>query len=84
MKKPKKKKPKPISVRSLVVDYGPKRVIMPYRFSLENYYDSDIDEIHKWCSSTFKPDTYFQSGGWPGYMYFLRARDLTLFTLRWS
>ena len=46
MKKPKKKnKPKPIPVSSLIVDYGLKRVIMPYRFSLENCYDAKVAEM---------------------------------------
>ncbi len=79
--KPKKKKPIPIS--SLIVDYGLKRVIMPYRVSLENYYDAQINEMHAWCYKTCKPDTYYQAGGWPGYMYFVRDKDATLFRLRW-
>ena len=80
--KPQKKRPIPIS--SLIVDYGKQRVIMPYRVSMGNYYSAEIIEIHEWCARTFKVDAYYQSGVYPGYMYFVKDSDATMFRLKWS
>ena len=83
MKKPKKKQVKPPK-DSLIIDYGRTRVIMPYRVSLIEYYEAELLLIDKWCEQTFKLDTWRRGGLFPGYIYFIKASDATMFLLRWG
>jgi len=86
MKKPKTKKPRvKIPKDSLIVDYGNKRVVMPYKFSLDMKNNKDIDEMEKWCTTMFKTDTWRTNRGtWPGHIYFVSEHDLLIFRLRWG
>ena len=89
MKKPKsKRKNKPMPADSLIVDYGLKRVIMPYKASLMHYYTREInEEIKPWCEKTFAVDTWRINVGGDnglGCAYFEHERDLTVFLLRWA
>lgn len=85
MKKPKKKhKIKVIPKDSLIVDYGVNRVVMPYRVSLITYYDFEIVEMTNWCERTFTRDTWFRGNGYPGWMYFIKESDKTMFIIKWG
>jgi hypothetical protein len=86
MKKPKKKKSKikVIPKDALVVEYGVDRVVMPHRASLIKYYDFEILEMEKWCERTFTRDTWYRGNGYPGWMYFVRESDRTMFVLMWG
>ena len=86
MKKPKAKKPRAkIPKDSLIVDYGVKRVVMPYKFSLDMKNNKDINEMEDWCTAMFKPYTWRTNRGtWPGHIYFVNEKDLFIFRLRWG
>lgn len=85
MKKPKKKnKRKVIPKTALIVDYGDDRIVLPYRACLIEYYDFEIVEMTIWCDKTFTKDTWYRGGGYPGWMYFVNERDMTMFILRWA
>lgn len=86
MKKPtyNPKKKKPIAINSLIVDYGLKSTIMPYRVSLEKFYEKEITSLLSWCEKMLVQDTFYLSSGWPGYMYFLHEEDAFIFTLQWT
>ena len=57
MKKPKPKKPK-IPKGSLIVDYGLKRVILPYKYPLDLYNNKELLIISEWCKKTFPIDSW--------------------------
>lgn len=84
MKKPKKRIKKP-PYEALVVDYGRHRAVLPYRASVGNYTDAELEKIRVWCTKMFKFDTWrIAAINWPGYVYFEHERDLTMFLLVWS
>jgi hypothetical protein len=86
MKKPKKKKTKLVVANSttIIVDDGKNKVSMPHRVSLMDYYSSDLIKVFAWCEKTYEPTTWRVSTYYPGYIYFAKASDLTMFILRWS
>ena len=84
MKKLKKKIKTKVPKDSLIVDYGLDRVVMPFRTSLINYYDFEIVEMTNWCDRTFTKDTWYRGNGYPGWMYFVKESDRTMFMLRWG
>lgn len=85
MKRPKKRhKIKKIPKDSLIVDYGINRVVMPHRVSLIEYYDAEILAMSAWCEKTFAKDTWYRGNGYPGWMYFVKASDKTMFVIKWS
>ena len=86
MKKSKAKKPKvKIPKDSLIVDYGIKRVVMPFKVSLDMKTNKDINEMEDWCTTMFKPYTWRTNRNfWPGYIYFENEHDLLIFRLRWG
>jgi hypothetical protein len=69
--------------KTLIVDYGTNRVEMPYRVSLENFYTKELLDMEHWCTATFKPYTWHKAFTFPGYMYFVKQSDATMFQLRW-
>lgn len=86
------KKPKPRVGRSykipkdaLIVNYGLKRGVLPYKHPLDVYNNKEIDVISKWCEKTFPTDSWrINRAAWPGYIYFLEERYVTMFTLKWA
>lgn len=86
MKKPKAKKPKAkIPKAALIVDYGLERVILPHKYSLGLYNNSELKLIDEWCKETFPIDSWWTTGSvWPGYIYFLKESYITMFLLRWG
>ena len=86
VKKPKSKKPKvKIPKDALIVDYGNKRVILPYKHPVDLYNNTELDTISEWCEKTFPKDEWRCSrSNWPGYMYFLKEKYLTMFLIRWA
>ena len=86
MKKPKVKKPKvKIPKGSLIVDYGNKRVILPFKLPIDNYNNKELDVIAAWCEKTFPLDSWrMNRSNWPGHLYFLKEQDLFMFRLRWG
>lgn len=84
MKKPKPKKPK-IPKDALIVDYGDKRVILPYKYPLDLYNNKELDIISEWCRKTFPIDSWrVYRSGWPGQIYFLKESYVTMFLLMWA
>ena len=86
MKKPKPKKPKvKIPKGSLIVDYGDKRVILPYKHPIDLYNNKELDIITEWCKTTFPIDSWrIKRDSWPGHIYFLKESYVTLFLLMWA
>ena len=86
MKKPRPKKPKVrIPKGSLIVDYGDKRVILPYKHPLDLYNNQELSTISEWCDQTFPKDSWrMNKSTFPGYLYFLKESYLTMFKLRWA
>ena len=86
MKKPKPKKPRvKIPKDSLIVDYGNKRVILPHKYPLDLYNNTELLIISRWCNKTFPIDSWrISSSGWPGQIYFLKESYVTMFLLRWG
>ena len=61
----------------VVVDYGTKRVKMPYKIAQPaNWLEAD-----HWCARTFKFGEYHRADG---YFYFAKEKHLMWFILRWS
>lgn len=73
MKKPKPKKPTvKIPKDALIVDYGDKRVILPYKHPLDLYTNKELDTISEWCKKTLPMDSWrVYKAAWPGHIYFL-------------
>ena len=87
MKKPKPKKPKAKTPEeSLIVDYGNKRVILPYKHPIDLYNNKELDIISEWCNKTFPIDSWSVpfASAWPGHIYFLKESYLTMFLLMWA
>jgi len=89
MKKPKPTKlkiPRPkIPKDALIVDYGDKRVILPYRYPLDLYNNTELDIIREWCKKTFPIDSWrMHRSGFPGHLYFLKESYVTMFLLMWA
>lgn len=89
MKKPKTRlntraKEKP-PTDSLIVDYGLRRVVLPYRYRTDMYNNKDLDLICNWCANTFPVGEWYSArNSWPGYMYFLEESYVTLFVMQWA
>ena len=86
MKKPKAKKPRvKIPNDALIVDYGLKRVILPYKSPLDLYNNQELDIIDKWCDKTFPIESWRMTRTvWPGHVHFLKESYVTMFLLRWG
>lgn len=82
------KKPKPkikIPKGALIVDYGNKQVILPYKHPIDLYNNKELDIISEWCKKTFPIDSWrINRASWPGYVYFLKESYITLFLLMWA
>jgi len=62
---------------TLIVDYGIKRVKMPYKIAQgDNWLEAD-----HWCTRTFKFGEHLRSNG---YFYFAKEKHLMLFLLKWG
>ena len=84
MKKLKPKKPK-IPKDALIVDYGDKRVILPYKHPIDLYNNKELDSINDWCKKTFPIDSWrISRASWPGHVYFLKESYITMFLLTWA
>ena len=70
-------------VMTLNVDYGTRRVVMPFKVEVPTKWFSDSIEQTVWCSQHFKSETYHyysHERAW----YFLREKDAAFFALRWA
>jgi hypothetical protein len=86
VKKPKTKKPKvKVPKDALIVDYGNKRVILPYKYPIDLYNKKELHTIRTWCEDTFPVDTWRVSENyWPGHIFFLKESYVTIFLLKWA
>lgn len=64
--------------------YDMTKPVPEFRFSLEKYYDREINIMLKWCQAILEPNAYGRIGQWPGYIYFKDESDLNAFTLVWG
>ena len=62
---------------TLIVDYGIKRVKMPYKIVQGNQWL----EADRWCTKTFKFGEHQRADG---YFYFKKQKHLMLFLLKWG
>ena len=62
---------------TLIVDYGTKRVKMPYKVAQGNQW---LEADH-WCTRTFKFSEHLRANG---YFYFKKQKHLMLFLLTWG
>lgn len=62
---------------TLIVDYGTKRVKMPYKVAQGNQWL----EADRWCTKTFK---FGENHRADGYFYFKKQKHLMLFLLKWG